>query len=204
MIVAKLRSIYFAILTLAFGEIVVGIIYYFKNLTGGSLGLYVTLPKILQTSPNYYYFVLLVSLIAIFIYYRIANSPFGLIIQTIRDNDRRIESLGINVYRYKIINFTISGVLAGLGGLLYVYNVGMAFPTLANWQTSGHPIIASLLGGTGTYFGPFLGMIIYETVRTSALIITQRWMIIVGLLLVLVILFMPEGILGFLERKFRE
>ncbi len=172
LIVAKKRGIYFSLLTIAFGQVFYFIAFRWEELTGGETGLSridrvpIGIPGLFQiklsTSMNYYYFCWAVFLVATIVAWKIVHSPFGKVIQGIRENEVRTRYLGYNVYLYKWASFTISGAFAGLAGGLYTFLINSAFATVLDWTQSGNVVMMNLLGGgLVNFFGPILGATIF-------------------------------------------
>lgn len=157
----RLRGIYFAILTLAFGQLLFFVIYKWHNFTGGDDGIQgVFPPGILKDPIAYYYFILVIFIALTFILWRIIHSPFGHTLKAMRENSERTEFLGINIARYQLITFVIAAAYAGLAGALWAPFYRSIAPFSLMWIKSGEPVMAAILGGPTTFFGPILGMFI--------------------------------------------
>jgi len=193
----RLKGIYFAILTMAFGQLVYYIIFQWYSFTGGDNGLQgINPPQFLLNANNYYYFVLIVFIFAGYLLYRIGESPFGYTLRAIRDNAERTEFIGINTQMYMHINFVISAMFAGLAGSLWgPFTRGIA-PDLCNWQHSGIPVFMTVLGGPFNFFGPLVGSIIYTFLMALVTGYTEYWPLVCGLIIMFVVLLMPSGFLG--------
>jgi len=197
--------IYFAILTLAFGHIVYLIAFKWYDFTGGDNGLIgIPVPEWVKdpTFANYYKFVLVICIIAIYLLWRIVNSPFGKTLTAIRENDVRADFVGVNVQRYKLYAFTIAGAFSGLAGALIMINERSIYPDLAHWTQSTQVLLMSLLGGVYTFFGPIVGAFLLLTLDAD---ITQNypeiWQLFLGAILVLVLFGLPGGIVGFIQSR---
>jgi branched-chain amino acid transport system permease protein len=198
----RLRGIYFSILTLAFGQLIFVIIYKWHDFTGGDDGIQgVFPPEFLKTSVSYYYFVLIVFCIAVFILWRITNSPFGYILKAMRENSERTEFLGIPIARYQLTAFVISAAFTGLAGALWAPFYRSVAPSTLMWIKSGEPVMATILGGAGLFFGPVLGTFIITFIHAYILGFTHFWPIIMGILILIIIFFLPGGVLGFIKEK---
>ena len=201
----RLRGIYFSILTLAFGQLLFFIIYKWHNFTGGDDGIQgVFPPEYLKAPTNYYYFILLVFLLSALVLWRLVNSPFGQIMKGMRENSVRTEFLGINIARYQLITFVIAAALAGLAGSIWVPFYRSVAPFYLMWIKSGEPVMAAILGGPSTFFGPVLGMFIMTFFHAWVLGFTYFWPVIMGTLILIIIFLLPGGILGFAQEKLRE
>ena len=201
----RLRGIYFAILTLAFGQLLFVIIYKWHNFTGGDDGIQGVFPPGLLKSPvNYYYFILLMFIVSVFILWRIVNSPFGHTLRAMRENPERTEFLGIHIAKYQLITFVIAAAFAGLAGAIWAPFYRSVAPFYLMWIKSGEPVMAAILGGPSTFFGPVLGMFIMTFIHAYILGFTHFWPIIMGTIILIIIFLLPGGILGFAQEKLKE
>jgi len=201
----RLRGIYFAVLTLAFGQLIFFIVFKWHNFTGGDDGIQGVFPPALLKSPIvYYYFILIVFLLSAFILWRIIQSPFGQTIKSMRENSERTEFLGINIARYQLITFVIAAGLAGLAGAIWVPFYRSVAPSYLMWIKSGEPVMAAILGGPSTFFGPVLGMFIMTFFHAWVLGFTYFWPVIMGAMILVIIFLLPGGILGYAQERFRE
>lgn len=193
---------YFVMLTLAISQVLYAAIYQWYDLTGGDNGVIGVLPSSAIASPiTYYYFTLLIALLAGYGIYRIVNSPFGYALKTIRENPRRAESIGINVKRCRLIVFVTAGFFAGIAGALYAFFNAAAFPTYSFWLKSAEPLIAIILGGPYHFTGPILGAIIVKLAETLLTRYTKYWMLILGLVMVSLVLFFRRGLTGIFDER---
>ncbi len=201
----RLRGIYFAVLTLAFGQLIFFIVFKWHKFTGGDDGIQgVFPPEMLKDPTVYYYFILIVFLLSVFVLWRLIHSPFGQTIKSMRENSERTEFLGINIARYQLITFVIAAALAGLAGAIWVPFYRSVAPSYLTWIKSGEPVMAAILGGPGTFFGPILGMFIMTFFHAWVLGFTYFWPVIMGTMILAIIFLLPGGILGFILDKFRE
>jgi branched-chain amino acid transport system permease protein len=208
----RLDEIYFAMLTLAFGMMVHTIIWKWDRLTGGADGL-VDIPRPnlnlllfevdLSSINSYYYFTLVLVAIALFVLWIIVNSNFGLALRAVRENSERLQFVGINVRRYRLISFVISGFFCGLAGALFGPFLKSITPSIAFWTKSAEPVFMSLLGGTKIFLGPAVGAVIFMYLKEIISGYTELWMIYLGAILIGFVLFLPGGIVGFLNEKLR-
>ena len=212
LLVAKKKGIYFALITIAISQVFYFIAFRWEELTGGETGLSgidrvsIGLPGLfsirLSTPINYYYFVLVIFILCTLLIWRIVHSPFGRVLQAIRENEVRAKYLGYNTTAYKWGAFTISGLFAGLAGGLYTLLINSAFAFVLDWTQSGNVVMMTLLGGgTVNFFGPILGTAIFIVSRDLLSAYWESWMLIYGLIFVFVILFIPSGILGLIGGK---
>jgi branched-chain amino acid transport system permease protein len=201
----RLRGIYFAILTLAFGQLLFFVIYKWHNFTGGDDGIQgVFPPGILKDPIAYYYFILVIFIVLTYILWRIIHSPFGQTLKAMRENPERTEFLGINIARYQLITFVIAAAYAGLAGALWAPFYRSIAPFSLMWIKSGEPVMAAILGGPTTFFGPILGMFIMTFFHAWVLGFTHFWPVIMGIIILIIIFLLPGGILGFAQEKLKE
>jgi len=201
----RLIGLYFAILTLAFGQLLYMIIFQMYSFTGGDDGLH-GIPKPDMLGPtNYYLLCLVLFLASFFIMRMLVRSSFGLAIRTTRENMERAKFIGINVRRYQLLNFIIAGSFAGLAGALFAELNRFAQTEFLHWSKSAEPILASLVGGMYSLVGPAIGSTILIFLKILIQQIHQGlvevWAIILGLILLVMVLFAPEGLVGLFEKK---
>ena len=196
----RLTGIYFAILTLAFGQMLYYIIFQWYSFTGGDNGLQgIVPPDLLFGATAYYYFSLCVVTAALIAMWYISRSPFGYTMRSIRENADRTRFIGINVRRYMLINFVVAAMFAGLaGGLWGPFNRSIA-PDLCNWHQSGIPVFMAVIGGPMGFLGPMIGSVIYTFLFAFVTGFTQYWPLVIGSVIIFVVLFMPGGVLGLAE-----
>ena len=199
----RLGSLFFALLTLAFGQLFWILIWKAYNITGGEYGLLIGeyIPDALKSSTGLYYFVLTAVIISIFIIRKIVDSPFGRTLLAIRENEERVEFLGVNVKRCQLIAFVISGFFSGLAGALLTIFSLAAFPDYAHWIKSVEPVMACLLGGIHVFVGPAIGAAIMLLLEHLVLNVTVHWQLVLGGIVLLVIFFLPDGVVGFLAER---
>jgi branched-chain amino acid transport system permease protein len=204
----RLIGLYFAILTLAFSQLLYMIVYQWYTFTGGDDGIH-GIPRPEFLGPiNYYILCLILFVICFMLMRMIVNSSFGLTIRTIRENMERAKFLGINVRRYQWLNFIIAGAFAGLaGGLLTELN-RFAQTDFLHWSRSAEPILASLVGGMYSLVGPALGsaflIFLKIVVQQSHRGLVELWAIILGIILLVVVLFAPSGLVGLYHQVFKK
>jgi branched-chain amino acid transport system permease protein len=198
----RLRGIYFAILTMAFGQLVFYVVFQWYSFTGGDNGLQgIAPPPYLFNVTVYYLFTLAVVTVAMIVLRYITESPFGYTLRAIRDNAERTEFIGINVQRYMLLNFVIGGMFAGLAGALWgPFNRSVA-PDLCGWQHSGQPVFMAVLGGPHNFLGPMIGSLIYIFLNAFVTGFTEYWPLVSGLVIILVVLLMPGGLFGMIKAK---
>jgi branched-chain amino acid transport system permease protein len=200
----RLRGIYFAVLTLAFGQLIFSVVFKWHNFTGGDDGIQgVFPPEFLKSPIAYYYFILIVFLLSAFILWKIIHSPFGRTIISMRENSERTEFLGIPIAKYQLITFVIAAAFAGLAGAIWVPFYRSVAPSYLTWIKSGEPVMAAILGGPSLFYGPILGMFIMTFFHSWVLGFTIYWPVVMGALILAVIFFLPGGILGFAQEKLK-
>jgi branched-chain amino acid transport system permease protein len=201
----RLSHIYFAMLTLAFSQIVYFTAFKWYDFTGGDNGLIgVPVPDWIQdpTFANYYRFVLVVCVLGIFILWRVVNSPFGKTLTAIRENPERAGFIGIDVKRYELYAFMIAGGFSGLAGALIMLNERSVYPDLAFWTRSTQVLLMSILGGVYTFSGPIVGAFLLLFLDAD---ITQNypdiWQLFLGAVLIAILFGLPGGIMGFIQSR---
>jgi branched-chain amino acid transport system permease protein len=205
----RLRDIYFAISTLVFSQIFYVIIFTWTEVTGGENGLTFRQPPlrvpgagaIAFTAVTFHWFVLAVVTASYLVVRRITQSPFGMVLQSIRENEPRTRAIGYHVERYKMVAVMLSGLVAGLAGVLYAVQNKFAAPDFVFFVVSGEVVIFNVMGGIGTLVGPFAGAAFFLLLREGvSRFFTEYYLIPVGMLFILMIIFLPQGLLGFLRR----
>lgn len=201
----RTRGIYFSMVTLALGQIVYYAFYKAERWTGGENGLRgITLEKInlgvieldfLHPLTKYYILFIFVAL-ALWFVSRLLNSPFGAVIEAIRENEKRTAACGFDVARSKLLVFVISAGICGLAGTLRALHLSIVPIDALHYIQSGQGIMMSLLGGMGTFFGPFVGAAVFLYLEDVVTTMTRHWMAVVGLIFMLFVLFFPKGIWG--------
>ncbi len=199
----RLTRLYFGMLQISLGSLIWAIAFRWYSLTGGDDGIHgIPMPPIISSQNNAYYFILILLTICLIVLYLIFKSPFGATLQAIRDNPERCEAIGINVRRHQLIGIVIATFFAGIAGVLFVVLEGSVFPDLLFWVYSLEIFIMCLLGGWFTFAGPIFGAAIMISLRTFVCIYTEYWTLILGVILILLIFFLPEGVWGYILEKF--
>jgi len=195
-------AVYFALLTLAFSQLIHTIIFKWYKLTGGDDGIVeIPVPEVLFSIEHYYYFALACTLGSLLILWLIVNSPFDKALQVIRENPGRAEFIGVNVRKYQLIAFAIQGFFLGFAGSLLCGFSHNVFPPIANWTESIHIIIACLLGGMLHFVGPFVGAMVYILLDKFVTGFTEYWSLVLGIVVIMLVLFFRGGIAGFILDK---
>ena len=205
----RLRDIYFAISTLVFSQIFYVIIFTWTEVTGGENGLTFRQPRlglpgvgaVAFTPGTLHWFVLVVVTLSYLAVRRVTRSPFGMVLQSIRENEPRTRAIGYHVERYKMVAVMLSGLFAGLAGVLYAVQNKFAAPDFVFWVVSGEVVIFNVMGGMGTLVGPFAGAAFFLLLREGiSRYFTEYYLIPVGLIFTAMVIFLPQGLLGFLRR----
>jgi branched-chain amino acid transport system permease protein len=205
----RLRDIYFAITTLIFSQIFYVIIFTWTEVTGGENGLSFSRPRLAIpglfsvpfTTETLHWFVLAVVAGSYLIVRRIMQSPFGMVLQSIRENEPRTRAIGYPVERYKIVAVMLSGLFAGLSGVLYAIQNRFAAPDFVYFLVSGEAVIFNVMGGIGTLVGPIVGAAFFLLLREAfSRFFTEYYLIPVGIIFIAMVIFLPQGLLGFARR----
>ncbi len=208
----RLRDIYFSISTLVFSQIFYVVIFTWTEVTGGENGLSFRQPPFSLagwmrafTPTTLHWFVLGVVVVSYLLLRRITQSPFGMVLQAIRENEGRTRAIGYDVKRYKIVAVMLSGLFAGLAGVLYAVQNRFVAPNFVFFDVSGEVVIFNVLGGMGTLVGPILGAAVFFLLREGfSRYFTEFYLIPVGLIFMLTVIFLPQGLLGFLRRRLNQ
>jgi branched-chain amino acid transport system permease protein len=196
----RTSGVYFVMITLALGQMLWALAWRWNSFLGGSNGLHgVTrpnfgLPWSLREITHFYYFILVIFAFAVFLIYRITKSPFGRTLVGIRENESRMEALGYHTWRYKYFCFVFAAVFAGLAGALKVYQDGSINPGCIGVAISGMVILMVLTGGARNFYGPIVGAAIVWIIRNIVSSYTAYWGATLGIILVLIVMFSPQGI----------
>ncbi len=210
-LIVRLRGVYFAMVTIAFGQVFYFIAFRWNNVTGGDDGLtgWARQPldfgfasiDILHNATAFYYLVLFVFALAVGLMAWLLRSPFGRTLIAIRENERRARFLGIPVDRHIWISWVISCGLVSVAGALYALLNNFVDPRALYWTQSGDFVIMAVLGGMRSFWGPLIGAAIFVVLQDYLSSHTQNWMSFIGIFFVLVVLFFPRGVLGVIRRK---
>ena len=206
-------GIYFGLLTLAFNQIAYFVIYGMRDITGGDSGLrgifrpdlalgFFTIP--LSSELTFYYFVLFWFLLSAFLIKRMDESSFGKVLRGIKENEMRAEAIGCNVKKFKLVAFVLSGVLAGLAGALFAIYVKFVSVDIVGFVMSGEVVMMALLGGVSSFYGPLVGSAIFLLISDILSGYWERWMLVMGLIFILFVMFFREGVCGWVEDLFKR
>jgi branched-chain amino acid transport system permease protein len=204
----RYTKIFFSILTLALSQVLWSLAFKFFWVTGGTDGLRVPTPKLLGVvtgeeedkinflAHSYYYYVLVVFILCVVLMWVIVHSPFGKALQAIRDNETRARFIGIQIRRYRLVAFLVSGVFTGIAGALWVPLNGLTTPEILYWPFSGELVFMTVLGGFRNFTGPIVGAIAFNYLKTYAVGFTIYWQALLGVVLVVLVMTLPTGIVG--------
>jgi len=211
LLIVRRRGVYFAMCTIAFGQIFYYIAYKWNDFTGGFDGLrgfhrepigFGALAFDITDGNRFYYFTLAVFTIAVALMGFLLRSPFGRTLRAIRENERRARFLGIPVERHIWLSFSISCFFTALAGTLYALLNNFADPLALHYSLSGFFVIMVVLGGMRSFWGPLLGAAVFVVLRDFLSSWTvNNWMAFLGAVFMLSVLFFPRGMLGMLKRR---
>ena len=210
LVALRATGVYFLMITLALGMVVWGLAHRWVTMTQGDNGIAAIprpdlgLPWSLSFSTPFYYFALAGFLIAFCILRMIVRSPFGQTLVGIRESESRMRTLGYHVWLHKYIGFVIAGGFAGFAGVLWACYNGFVSPVDLQLATSVEVLLMVALGGRGTLMGPALGAGIIVFLKNLVSVYTHRWLLILGAVYILTIVYAPEGILGAIKRRTKE
>ena len=205
----RATGIYFAMLTLAFAQLLYTVAYKWRDLTGGSDGI-AGVPKTtlfwggpsLAERRTFYYLVAVIVVLSLLACHALVRSPFGRALQAIRENEHRFVSLGRDSRPFKLVVFVIAAAFAGLAGALFAPFRGFASPEVMFWVLSGQGLMMVITGGIGTLVGPLIGAMVFLLVQEILSSYTEHWMIFTGAVFVLIVIFLPGGVVGAARRWF--
>lgn len=202
----RATGLYFLMITLALNMLVYGTAYTLYSITRAENGIIGVLrPVSIHADWQYYYFSALVFAVMMVFVWRLVRSPFGLTLMGIRESESRMRTLGYNVWLHKLIAFTLSGTIAGVAGCVYAFWSQYVSVAQVDLSVSITGLLEVIIGGGGTLFGPVLGAAIVVTANEILSLYTERWQTILGLILIVVVLFARDGILGaFYQRRQRH
>jgi branched-chain amino acid transport system permease protein len=201
----RTKGIYFSMVTLALGQIVYYVFYKAEAWTGGENGLRGITVKAIQVGGltidllnpvAKYYFMLMFVAAALWFVSRVLASPFGAVIETVRENEQRAAACGYDVARTKLLVFVLSAAVCGLAGALRALHLSIVPIDSLHYLQSGQAVMMCLLGGMGTFFGPFVGALVFLYLEDVVTHLTPYWMAVVGTVFMVFVLFFPRGIWG--------
>ncbi len=207
LLLCRYRDIFFAMFSMAFSMILYGVLVKSTSF-GSSDGFNVAPPTLLGWAPPEgnlqilsYGLAVIATVFTGFFIWRYLRSPMGYAGEAVRENEIRVEYLGISVQRVIYIKYIIAAAMAGLGGGITALAAGHIDPEMAYWTTSGEFVFIALMGGTGHVVAPLLGAVMFELLRTYAFQISPyTWQMILGIALLAIILYLPKGIWSLVDR----
>jgi branched-chain amino acid transport system permease protein len=204
-IALRATGIGFLMITLALGQVLWGVAYRWVSVTGGDNGITgITRPSVfgidLNGSTAFFYFTLIVVSLAVAVIAVFVSSPFGTALQGTRDQPRRMAALGYHVWMIRWLTFVFVGFLGAVAGLLFVYYNKYIHPTSLSLATSAEALLGVMTGGTGTLAGPIVGAAIVLLLKNYVSGFVERWNMLLGIVFVLIVVFMPEGVVPGFKR----
>jgi branched-chain amino acid transport system permease protein len=207
LLIIRKAGIYFAMLTIAFGQMFFFVAMRWKDVTGGEDGLSnIPRPALLglidlSRPLPFYYFVAVICLVVAAVAWRLVHSDFGQVLRAIRENEARCAAVGYDVRRYKLASFVIAALFAAVSGTLYALLLKYTFPQTMDWVRSGNVVIMTLVGGLGTFFGPIVGAALITYLSNLVSFHTKYWQLVMGVIFVVFVLFFPRGIWSWVGRR---
>jgi branched-chain amino acid transport system permease protein len=213
LLATRTRGIYFAMVTLALAQCVYFVFFHAASLTGGDNGLRGVNVARIELGPlridlldplAKYYFMLALTSVAVWLLARILRSPFGAVLEAMRENESRSRACGVNIETSRLLSLVISGMVCALAGALNAINLSTVAIDSLSYQTSGLAMMLTLLGGMGTFFGPFVGAAVFLGIEHIVTGFTERWQLIVGIVFIVLVLFFPKGIWGSILQRYAK
>jgi branched-chain amino acid transport system permease protein len=206
LLIVRRRGVYFAMCTIAFGQLWYYLAYSWNDFTGGfdglrdfhreAIGIGPFILDIEHNEIQFYYFLLAIFVVAVTLMGLILNSPFGRTLLAIRENERRARFLGIPVERHIWLSFSISCFFTALAGTLYALLNNFADPLALHYSLSGYFVVMTVIGGMRAFWGPLVGAAVFVMLQDYISSMTVNWMSFIGVIFILVVLFFPRGLLG--------
>jgi branched-chain amino acid transport system permease protein len=201
-------AFYFATITIAFSQLAYTVAFKWRSLTFGDDGIQgIPVPAFISTEASYinmYFFVLVVTAVCMYIVWRIVKSPYGLLLRALKEDSVRAAFIGMKGDRYRFIAFTISALFAGVAGVLYAFLETSVAPDVLSWTSSGEVVLMAVLGGMTLFLGPAVGAAIMILLSSLVTSYTRYWLFTVGTTLILIVLFCPKGVGGFMFDKYKS
>ena len=199
----RVKNLYFNMVTMALGQLFYVLATKLYKVTGGDDGM----PGVRNMFPNkmvFYVFIVILLVAVYFFCHRLVNSPTGKVLQAIKNNEQRVALLGYNTLMFKMLVIQVSGIIAGIVGAFYVTHVGIAYPSLLHSSLTLQALFMVVLGGSGTLYGGIIGAVMMRLADSILSRFTTRWMLILGVIFIIVILFFPKGTAGALGKLFKK
>jgi branched-chain amino acid transport system permease protein len=211
LLIVRRRGVYFAMCTIAFGQLWYYLAYSWNSVTGGfdglrdfhreAIGIPPFVLDITEGGTTFYYFLLAIFAAAVGLMGFLLRSPFGRTLLAIRENERRARFLGIPIERHVWLSFSISCFFTALAGTLYALLNNFADPLTLHYSLSGYFVVMTVIGGMRTFWGPLLGAAVFVMLQDYISSMTVNWMSFIGVIFILVVLFFPRGLLGTMRRR---
>ena len=199
-LILRRRGLYFSLLTLAFTQLFYEIAFQWTDVTGGENGLQGMSRPGLENEFAFHAFCSAVVVVALYLLWRVVHSPFGRVLQAIRENEQRARCLGYNTHRYKLVAFVLSATFMGLAGSLLTFLIQGVYADALNWQHAGDPVLMTVLGGMHHFLGPLWGAFTFILLRDQLSSFTEHWWLFFGAVMIAFILLSPEGLSGIFAR----
>jgi branched-chain amino acid transport system permease protein len=193
-------GIYFAMLTFAFQMLLYAIAMKATALTGGDDGISGIAAGALGRPRVAYFFTLTLVAAALALLHRVVQSPFGYALRALRANARRAQYVGVDVRAHQLATFVLTGAFAGLAGALFALSSGNVYPSWINWTASATPVVMAVLGGIHTFAGPVIGAAVYVLLEVVISGKTEYWPLVMGSIIVVLVLLLPDGLVGVARR----
>jgi branched-chain amino acid transport system permease protein len=197
---------FFATITLSFAQLAYILAFKWRSFTFGDDGIQgIPVPAMISTDETYikyYFFALVITVICIYLLWKTVRSPFGLMLRALRENPERAVFFGMKVENYRLIAFVISASFSGIAGVLYAFLETAIAPDILFWSMSGEVILMSVLGGMHIFFGPAIGAVIMVLLNTFITSYTEYWPLCLGVTLILIVLFFPDGVAGLIHERY--
>jgi branched-chain amino acid transport system permease protein len=201
-------AFYFATITIAFCQLAYTIAFKWRSLTNGDDGIQgIPVPAFISTEGSYinlYFFAVLMTILCLYVVYRIVKSPYGLLLRALKEDPIRATFIGIEGQYYRFFAFVVSAFFAGAAGVIYAFLEGSVAPDVLSWTFSGEVVLMSVLGGMNLFLGPAVGAAIMVLLSTFVTSYVKYWLITMGTILVLIVLFCPNGVAGFAVEKYKK
>jgi branched-chain amino acid transport system permease protein len=197
----RLRGIYLGMLTFSFQMLAYTVVFKWYELTGGDDGLSgLTFAGPLGTPRGFYYLSFVIVAAALYLLWRLVNSPFGWALKAQRSNDSKSLAIGINTALVRWLAFVIAAFFAGLAGALFALASQSVFPGWLNWTSSAVPIVMTILGGMQSFIGPIIGALIYVMLQTVLTGLTEYWALVMGVVIIAIVMLLPGGVMSLFHK----
>lgn len=203
-VILRRKGLYFSLLTLACSQIAFEIAYSWTSVTGGENGLQDVPRPLFGDTMSFHFFTMGIVLLAVFVLWRLVHTPFGRVLQAIRDNEQRVTTLGFNAFSFKLAAFSVAGVLIGVGGGLMALLLRGAYANNLSWQHAGDPVLMAALGGVHHFLGPLWGATTFIILEDRLSAFTENWWLMFAPIIILFAILSPEGMHGIVRKWFRR